>query len=445
MDLSFPTEGGSDTVKPNTTGEVGDPGSNANRGRWRWILEPDGSHATVLSSPLAKRKRPPEPGTRAGSTTNGVSRPGFQRCSGGKEDLEKQRVVSKHGSTWYWLLAEDGSPDTGDNTRSPRAIGRKRQRLPFQPLFKNPSRYDCGRSDDSNILSEDDENDSDMLEDTDFDLPPIEDCQRWEKRFEQLVLYKQKHKTVDVPFRIPKLGGWVKWQRTQYKHRRLSKERIARLESVGFAWRLRKETSRCTWTEMCDRLLIYRKQNNTVNVPISVPKLGNWVQVQRKKHKDGKLSREQVSRLESMGFQWELREPHEKKWDNMYGRLVDYKKKFENTRVPKSYKKDPQLGDWVKTQRYLCKEKCRVDLLNKIGFEWQPLNDTWMRMYNHLVSYKKKFRNTRVPKNFKEDPQLGHWVKTQRGHCKEKHRVDLLNKIGFEWDPFGKRTKPLPF
>ena len=37
------------------------------------------------------------------------------------------------------------------------------------------------------------------------------------------------------------------------------------------------------------------------------------------------------------------------------------------------------------------------------------------------------------PLQWKEDPKLGLWVKTQRNQCEQKHRIDLLNDIDFNW------------
>ena len=55
-------------------------------------------------------------------------------------------------------------------------------------------------------------------------------------------------------------------------------------------------------------------------------------------------------------------------------------------------------------------------------------------MYQRLLTYKKKHGTTCVPKNYKADPQLGNWVNKQRTCCKDNDRIDLLNNIGFIWN-----------
>ena len=118
----------------------------------------------------------------------------------------------------------------------------------------------------------------------------------------------------------------------------------------------------------------------------------------------------------------------------MYERLVAFTKEYKHTRVPRGYKPDPQLANWVKRQRETCQKKDRIDLLNDIGFEWRlrEQND-WMEMYERLVAFKKKEKDTRVSFNFKADPKLSNWVRTQRSRCTRSDRIDLLNDIGFVW------------
>ena len=123
----------------------------------------------------------------------------------------------------------------------------------------------------------------------------------------------------------------------------------------------------------------------------------------------------------------------------MYQRLVTYKEKYKTTRVPKHWKEDPRLANWVYAQRYHCKEKHRIDLLNEIGFEWDSnvvFEDRWMLMYKRLVAFKKKHKTTRVSGRWKK---LKKWVYQQRCRCKEKHRIDLLNEIDFDWRRVGKK------
>lgn len=70
-------------------------------------------------------------------------------------------------------------------------------------------------------------------------------------------------------------------------------------------------------------------------------------------------------------------------------------------------------------------------------------NTKWDMMYHNLMEYKRKHNNCLVPNRYKQMPQLGSWVSTQRRHYKLKQagkdtpltqlRLDLLNRVGFVW------------
>eukprot|EP00984_Skeletonema_dohrnii_P010538 scaffold4110_cov77-Skeletonema_dohrnii-CCMP3373.AAC.3 len=140
---------------------------------------------------------------------------------------------------------------------------------------------------------------------------------------------------------------------------------------------------------------------------------------------------------------------YEERWDLRYKELVAYNDEHGDTLVPVKYPDNPQLGGWVRWQRYQYTRKQRGELsqmtderiekLNEIGFVWDPLDDAWNEMLQQIVDYKDKHGDTLVPQNYPDNPQLGVWVVTQRQYKKNNKlasgRVDKLNEIGFVWDP----------
>ena len=62
----------------------------------------------------------------------------------------------------------------------------------------------------------------------------------------------------------------------------------------------------------------------------------------------------------------------DRKWMEMYERLVEYKNEYGDCRVPSSYAYDgqPQLSGWVRTQRRFCKDEDRIKLLDELDFTW---------------------------------------------------------------------------
>ena len=68
---------------------------------------------------------------------------------------------------------------------------------------------------------------------------------KWSEKYDRLVKYKEKYNTTCVPKRYkndPKLGQWVCYQRTSYhtKNSSLTVDRITKLDSIGFVWKITK-------------------------------------------------------------------------------------------------------------------------------------------------------------------------------------------------------------
>ena len=66
----------------------------------------------------------------------------------------------------------------------------------------------------------------------------------WETRLSELLKYKAKHGDCDVPRSQGQLGTWVNNQRFNYKKSKLSRDRIYRLNGIGFEWTPGKGRSR---------------------------------------------------------------------------------------------------------------------------------------------------------------------------------------------------------
>jgi len=64
------------------------------------------------------------------------------------------------------------------------------------------------------------------------------DSGQWEERSNELVIYKEKNDTCNVPQNQGALGRWVSKQRHYYKKGKLSQERVTQLEGIGFVWKL---------------------------------------------------------------------------------------------------------------------------------------------------------------------------------------------------------------
>ena len=86
----------------------------------------------------------------------------------------------------------------------------------------------------------------------------------------------------------------------------------------------------------------------------------------------------------------------------------------------------------------------RIQILESIGFEWDPQKVAWQRMYEQLQDFVRQHGHAKVPKGFVHNPELANWVRNQRlEHCNGRmtpERIALLDKLGFVWSQSNKST-----
>jgi superfamily II DNA or RNA helicase len=139
----------------------------------------------------------------------------------------------------------------------------------------------------------------------------LSDEEKWEEMFDALQEYREEYGDCNVPTvwsENQKLGNWARFQRRQYNRKKLSVECIKRLENIDFAWVPPfKVKSAQKWEEMLDALKEYKGKYGDCLVPHTYKEnkqLYPWVMSQRNYYRKGKLSTDQIKRLEEIGFVW---------------------------------------------------------------------------------------------------------------------------------------------
>jgi len=271
----------------------------------------------------------------------------------------------------------------------------KTRNTPLESLFKWMGRQRIRRSPNtrrstSRVLTQ---REIDLLDKIRFDWRP---CEKWDDNWEKMFLKLKKHKLVHGSFSISTAGKdnrrllkWTYNQRESYKNGLLLSERQAKLEGIGFEWRLREPCA---------------------------------------------LSH---ARAPSRNEQWR----------HMYDRLLSFREEFGHCLVPRLYEHDEALSNWVNTQRVRARRipKYRKKLLDDIGFVWKvDYSDAskslhqkhWEKMFEKLRAYRKRRGHCRVPIMF-EDQELANWVQCQRRRFRSGHllsnRKEKLDSIEFDW------------
>jgi superfamily II DNA or RNA helicase len=129
-------------------------------------------------------------------------------------------------------------------------------------------------------------------------------------------------------------------------------------------------------------------------------------------------------------------------WDERYGELQRYKERFGHCNVPSGWTENPELGDWVSTQRAFQSKGwlsgSRKTRLDALGFVWDPRGSAWELMFAELERYKDEHGHCNVPDDCKENPKLGTWVGKQRAFRNagklSAARMARLDALGFVWD-----------
>jgi hypothetical protein len=230
-----------------------------------------------------------------------------------------------------------------------------------------------------------------------------------------------------------KLWLWIGNQRAR-KHQ-LTEDQIRRLDSLEFSWNPHADK----WEEGFKELLKFREREGHCRVPQKLSgdgaTLGAWVNSQRQKIKQ--LTKEQVTRLDSIGFTWDILT---EKWEEGFEALLKFREREGHCRVAPAFSIDGfRLGGWARRQRSKRDELTPEQLtrLNSVGFSWDPFTEQWEETFTLLKKFHGREGHCNVIQSHEEDGQrLGVWASNQRKKRAKlsKEQVARMESLGFIWD-----------
>jgi hypothetical protein len=220
------------------------------------------------------------------------------------------------------------------------------------------------------------------------------------------------------------------------------------------------------WEERYEELEHYKEKHKDCNVPqkfTETPGLGHWVMRQRDQYLTGNLNSERKSKLDQLGFAWNLiymrRTPKISQgraefsrmegktgpatcWVGRWAELERYKQKHKDCNVPRGYAETPGLGSWVNRQRKEYRSGNlnleRKEKLDQLGFVWNTYASSWEESYAELEHYKQVHGHCNVPQKCPEAPGAAHFVKQQRDDYRNGNlnleRKSKLDQLGFVWN-----------
>ena len=242
--------------------------------------------------------------------------------------------------------------------------------------------------------------------------PPIKRQKiSWEERIQALAKFKSEHNHLNVSQRgkgaEASLGKFVKKMREYKKNTDegkkgkgiglLSKERIQQLDDMGFVWRLRDSNDVISFDGRLAQLQEFKAKLGHVDVPRVYKdnvSLGRWCHVIRQSYQKVKeqkkapykISQEEITRLEEMGFQWRKtkfvkRNVKQKTFAERMQELKDFKKEHGHLRVTYGMNKNLAIfcGHMRTARRHpdrvnrIKMTEERIQALDSVGFEWEPM------------------------------------------------------------------------
>ena len=200
--------------------------------------------------------------------------------------------------------------------------------------------------------------------------------------YSHLLEYKEQNGDILVPRRFLSADGYnlglrVSRKRQSYKQGKLPKAQVEKLNEIGFVWDVHADA----FEEFYSHLLEYKEQNGDLQVPQSFISpdsynLGKQVAHKRNDYKEGKLTQEQIEKLNAIGFVWDASVDSDKIFKDFYSHLLEYKEQNGNLQVSQRFVSldGYKLGRQVSRKRNDYKKgkvpQEQIDKLNAIGFIW---------------------------------------------------------------------------
>jgi hypothetical protein len=284
----------------------------------------------------------------------------------------------------------------------------------------------------------------------------------WDRRFIELQAFQRKHGHCQVSScskKYSNLGNWVHFQRVQKRAGRLSRNRVRRLNQIGFDWISRGRSVEyrnsadwdAKWERMLSSLIKFKNRYGHCWVPSGRPgnpALSRWVSRQRKLKRYGRLKKDRQRRLQALGFGWKSAATANLRWERCFQRLLEFYRRFGNSHVPAEWAENRAMASWVVKTRMLRRKgrlsADKVRRLNTIGFVWNATRKRrmehdviWTRRLDQLVAFHRKHGHWCVPTDQRRYHSLRIWmdnqrIKYQRGRM-SADRIRRLEKVHFPW------------
>ena len=274
---------------------------------------------------------------------------------------------------------------------------------------------------------------------------PIEDD--WHETYEELLSFIKTNghgRPNRLDSKESELAQWIGVQRSAYKDEKIPSHRIELLEIIpGWQWSIRNESTKSKlWDNSFAATKKYSEREGNLRLSKSFREdgilIGQWISIQRKDYKAGKLADERIRLLESLtGWAWDV---FDEAWELRYELAIQFVEREGHANIPQRHlEQEIDMGSWVNSQRTsYAKGKLdhdRTERLEQIPtWTWKPKEEAWSSNFVLLTSFANEHGHALVPDHYRHGQvQLGKWVGKQRQKFKNgqlpKERIDLLESL----------------
>ncbi|MCC8101165.1 MAG: Helicase associated domain protein [Clostridiales bacterium] len=224
---------------------------------------------------------------------------------------------------------------------------------------------------------------------------------KWDKGYQAAKEYAAAHGNLLVPARYATeegfgLGHWISNQRQAYLAKKLSAARIEKLEAIGMVWQAD------SWEYRLELVKNWYRENGNLAIPqntvVDGVWIGRWLAYQRQALEEGKLSQKQAELLSELPDDGMVRASSH--WKEMYLDAREYCARHGSLAgVPRNYrgKRGTNLYTWVlnqrKTRRAGKMNEEKIQLLDEIGFVWEPRSESRTEAVNPSAAGKRQMED----------------------------------------------------
>ena len=214
-----------------------------------------------------------------------------------------------------------------------------------------------------------------------------------------------------------------------------------------------------TWDERFGQLKAFQERTGHLHVDIDWQltdhlnvdidwQLKQWVRLQRRLERRGKLSSDRIRKLNEIGFDWNLTKG-QRTWSIMLAKLRAFKRLHGHCDLKQQHAGQYVLQSWLDDQhRKFARNTLTSDRileLKELGIVFDPpesreqvLAKAWERMFEQLLAFKKKHGDCDVPRGYYGFEDLDSWGVCQRNlraaRKLKRGFIQRLDEVGFVWN-----------